>query len=187
MCLKPLFILHWAFENGKIMGHKSIYRPTDWLEYHKKQLTLNSTFDKSEKTMEILELALAAYGVYNAVGTTTSIIGGIDVALKRFSTSTAEELFKKSFVNAVEQNAPNLADLTETSDPETVDVDSNLLDNVITSLKDNDIIYANIVRGKRKTHRNHQSLSQVYHSARPPINNYRICAENPTSYRKDHC
>ena len=89
--------------------------------------------------MAILELALAAYGVYNAVGTTTSIIGGIDVALKRFSTSTAEELFKKSFVNAVEQNAPHLAALTETGNSKTVEVDINMLDSVITSLKDNNI------------------------------------------------
>ena len=89
--------------------------------------------------MAILELALATYGVYNAVGTTTSIIGGIEVALKHFSKSTAEDLFKKSFVNAVKQNAPNLADLTETGNPKTVEVDINMLDNVITSLNDNDI------------------------------------------------
>ena len=89
--------------------------------------------------MTILELALAAYGVYNAVGTTTSIIGGSDVVLKHFKNSTAEHLFKKSFVNAVKQHAPHLAHFTETSDPKTVSVDNDTLNNIITSLKDIDI------------------------------------------------
>ena len=86
--------------------------------------------------MTILELAL---GAYNAVGASASIIGGIDFVLRRFSESTAEDLFKKSFVNAVKQNAPRLAHFTKTRNPETVDVDSNTLDDVITSLKDIDI------------------------------------------------
>ena len=86
--------------------------------------------------MTILELAFAAY---NVVGVTASIIGGIDVALKRFMNFTAEDLFKKCFVDTVKQSAPNLAHLTETRDPETVGVNNDALDDVITSLKDNDI------------------------------------------------
>ena len=86
--------------------------------------------------MAILELALNAF---NVGGASASILAAIEVALKRFSTSTAEELFKKSFVNAVEQNAPNLAALTETGNSKTVEVDINMLDSVITSLKDSNI------------------------------------------------
>ena len=89
--------------------------------------------------MEILELSLAAYNVYNAIGTTTSILGAIDVALKRFTKSTAEDLFKKSFISAVEQRSLNLAHLTETRNPKTVRVNEDALDNVITSLKDSDV------------------------------------------------
>ena len=54
---------------------------------------------------------------FQCCGALASILGAIDAALRRFSKSTAEELFKKSFVNAVEQNAPNLAELTETGNP----------------------------------------------------------------------
>ena len=86
--------------------------------------------------MTILELAFAAY---NVTGVTTSIISGIDVALKRFMNSTAEDLFKKCFVEAVKQSAPKLAHFTNTRDPETVSVDSNTLDDVINSLEDIDI------------------------------------------------
>lgn len=82
--------------------------------------------------MAILELVLAAY---NATGTASSIIGGIDFALKHFSKSTAEDLFKKCFVDAVKQSAPKLVHLTETE----VSVDSGTLDDIITSLKDNHI------------------------------------------------
>ena len=82
--------------------------------------------------MAILELI-------NLVGSGASISSGIYVALKHFMNSTAEDLFKKCFVDAVEQSAPNLAHLTETGDPETVSVDSNTLDNVISSLNDIDI------------------------------------------------
>ena len=56
--------------------------------------------------MEILELALNAF---NVGGASASILGAFNVALRYFNKSTAEELFKKSFVNAVEQNAPHLA------------------------------------------------------------------------------
>ena len=70
---------------------------------------------------------------------TASIISGIDAALKRSSNSTAEDLFKKCFIEAVKQSAPRLADLTETRNPERVRVDPDTLDDVITSLKDNDI------------------------------------------------
>ena len=86
--------------------------------------------------MTILELVFATY---NVVGATASIIGGIDVALKRFMNVTAENLFKKCFVDAVKQSAPKLAHLTETRDPKTVGVNNEALDNVITSLTDSDI------------------------------------------------
>ena len=86
--------------------------------------------------MTILELVLNAS---NLTGAVASIIGGSDVVLKHFKNSTAEHLFKKSFVNAVKQHAPHLAHFTETSDPKTVSVDNDTLNNIITSLKDIDI------------------------------------------------
>ena len=46
--------------------------------------------------MTILELAFDAY---NIVGTSASIMSTIDVALKRFSKSTAENLFKHVRLN----------------------------------------------------------------------------------------
>ena len=86
--------------------------------------------------MVILELALTTYGI---VGTTASVIGGIDLALKRFSKITAEGLFKKCFVNIVKECASSLAGFTETRNPETIGVDTNKLDSIIASLKDTDI------------------------------------------------
>lgn len=86
--------------------------------------------------MVILELALTTYGI---VGTTASVIGGIDLALKRFSKITAEGLFKKCFVNTVKECASSLAGFTETRNPETIGVDTNKLDSIIASLKDTDI------------------------------------------------
>ncbi|MCH8296201.1 hypothetical protein IH992_34410, partial [Candidatus Poribacteria bacterium] len=85
--------------------------------------------------MTILELALAAYNVYNAIGTTGSVLGGIDLALKQFCKRTADDLFKESFVEAVKQSAPKLAYLTETRDAETVDVSKKTLAEVLASLK----------------------------------------------------
>ena len=86
--------------------------------------------------MTILELALAAYGVYDTVGTAASIISGVDFTLRLSSKSTAEDIFKKSFVETVRQSAADLAELTETSDPKTVSVDNRTLDSVIASLQD---------------------------------------------------
>ena len=100
--------------------------------------------------MGILELALAAYNVYNAIGTTTSIIGAIDVVLKRFTKSTAEDLFKKSFINVVEQRSLNLAHLTETQDSKTVDVDEDMLDDIIASIKNSDISTLTSLRENEK-------------------------------------
>ena len=57
------------------------------------------------------------------VGSGASIFSGIDVVLKHFSNSTAEDLFKRCLVNVVTESAPNLAHLTETRDSETVSVD----------------------------------------------------------------
>ena len=84
--------------------------------------------------MTILDLVFTAY---NIVGTGFSIAGGIDPAIKKYYKTTAEELFKKSFVKVVKRYASDFADQT---DPKTVEVDSNLLDKVITSLKDDDIV-----------------------------------------------
>lgn len=84
--------------------------------------------------MTILDLVFTAY---NIVGTGFSIAGGIDPAIKKYYKTTAEELFKKSFVTVVKRYASEFADQT---DPKTVEVDSHLLDKVITSLKDDDIV-----------------------------------------------
>ena len=83
--------------------------------------------------MTIFELALMSF---NAIGTTASIFGGIN-ALRDLNNSTAVDLFKKSFVDAVKQNASDFADLT---DPETVDVDNDALDEVIASLEGTNVI-----------------------------------------------
>ena len=84
--------------------------------------------------MTILDLVFTAY---NIVGTGFSIIGGINHAIKHFCQTTAEDLFKNSFVKVVKQNASEFADQT---DPKTVEVDSKLLGKVISSLKDDDIV-----------------------------------------------
>ena len=65
-----------------------------------------------------------------------SIAGGVDVIRKYFTNSTPEDLFKKSFVDAVKQIAPSLDDV---ADPKAVKVDHNALNKVIASLKDIDI------------------------------------------------
>ena len=67
---------------------------------------------------------------------TASIFSGFDTIRKHFSNSTAEDLFKQCFVDAVKQSAQNFAGLT---DPEKVEVDHSTLDKVIASLKDVDI------------------------------------------------
>ena len=82
--------------------------------------------------MTILALVFKAY---NIVGTGFSIIGGINHAIKHLCKTTAEELFKKSFVKVVKQYASDFADLT---DPKTVKVDHHTFDNVMASLKDAD-------------------------------------------------
>ena len=84
--------------------------------------------------MTILGLVFKAY---NIVGTGFSIIGGINHAIQHLCKTTAEDLFKKSFDKVVKQYASDFADQT---DPKTVEVDSNLLDKVVTSLKDDDIV-----------------------------------------------
>ena len=84
--------------------------------------------------MTILDLVLEAYDI---VGTGSSIAGGINLAIQHLCKTTAEDLFKKSFVRVVKQNASEFADQT---DPKTVEVDSNLLDKIITSLKEDDIV-----------------------------------------------
>ena len=82
--------------------------------------------------MAILSLV---FGAYNIIGTGFSIAGGINLAIKKYCKTTAEDLFKKSFVRVVKQNASEFADQT---DPKTVEVDSKLLGKVISSLKDAD-------------------------------------------------
>ena len=82
--------------------------------------------------MTIFELALISF---NAIGTSASIFSAIN-DLKDLNNSTAADLFKESFINAVTQSAPTFADLT---DPERVGVDNNTLDEVIASLGRTDI------------------------------------------------
>ena len=67
-----------------------------------------------------------------------SIAGGVDVLRKHFttSTSTPEDLLKKSFVAAVKQIAPSLDDV---ADPKAIEVDHDALNIVVASLKDIDI------------------------------------------------
>ena len=84
--------------------------------------------------MVILDLVFKAY---NIVGTGFSIAGGIDLAIKKYYKTTADGLFKKSFVKVVKQCASDFADLT---DPKTVKMDEHTFDNVIASLKDDDIV-----------------------------------------------
>ena len=84
--------------------------------------------------MTILGLAFTAY---NIIGTGFSIAGGINQAIHHSCQTTAEKLFKKSFVKVVKQYASNFADQT---DPKKVAVDETLLDDVIASLKDVDEI-----------------------------------------------
>ena len=86
--------------------------------------------------MMILKLALA---VYENVGTTASVIGGIDLALKRFSKITAEDLFRKCLDDTVKECASSLVGFTETRNPKTIGVDTNKFDSIIASLKDTDI------------------------------------------------
>lgn len=84
--------------------------------------------------MGILDLVFTAY---NIVGTGFSIAGGIAPAIKKYYKTTAEDLFKKSFDKVVKQCASDFADLT---DPKTVEVDHHTFDNVIASLKDDNIV-----------------------------------------------
>ena len=82
--------------------------------------------------MTILDLVFTAY---NIVGTGFSIAGGINHAIKHLCKTTAEELFKESFVKVVKQYASDFADQTA---PKKVEVDHHTFDNVIASLKDTD-------------------------------------------------
>ena len=94
--------------------------------------------------MTILDLVFTAY---NIVGTGFSIAGGIDLAIKKYCKTTAEELFKKSFVKVVKQYASDFADLT---DPKTVEVDHHTFDNVIASLQDADEVQFTELNGSEK-------------------------------------
>ena len=75
------------------------------------------------------------FNAYNIVGTGFSIAGGINLAIKKYCKTTAEDLFKKSFVKVVKRYASDFADQT---DPKTVSVDPHTFDNVMASLKDAD-------------------------------------------------
>ena len=86
--------------------------------------------------MTVIEFVLIASKV---AGTSASIVGGIDLALRRYCKYTGEDLFKKCFVAAVKQNASSLGDLTATADPSTVKVDNYILNLRVASLKDIDI------------------------------------------------
>lgn len=73
---------------------------------------------------------------YTFLGTTASVIGGID-AIKRLSNKTASDLFKESFIDAVDQSAHNFVDLTGS---ERIGVDENVLDEVIASLEETELV-----------------------------------------------
>ena len=75
------------------------------------------------------------FNAYNIVGTGFSIISGINLAIKKYCKTTAEDLFKKSFVKVVKRYASDFADQT---DPKTVSVDTHTFDDVMASLKDAD-------------------------------------------------
>ena len=81
--------------------------------------------------MAILEFVTVVSG-------SASIASAVDVIRKHFTNtnSTPEELFKKSFVDAVKQIAPSLHDV---ADPKAIEVDHNQLNEVITSLDNIDI------------------------------------------------
>ena len=79
--------------------------------------------------MTILEFVTIVSG-------SASIVGGVDVIRKHFTNSTPEDLFKKSFIDAVKQIAPSLDDV---ADPKTIEVNQNTLNKVIASLEDIDI------------------------------------------------
>ncbi len=86
--------------------------------------------------MVILELALTAYGI---IGTTASVISGIDFALKRWSKITVEDIFKKCLDDTLKECASSLVGFTGTHNPKTIRVDTDKLDSIIASLKDTDI------------------------------------------------
>ena len=69
----------------------------------------------------------------NVFSNAASISSGVATVLKWLNDSTVEDLFKKCFVDAVKQSAPNLADVV---DPEKIEVDRNTLNDLITSLND---------------------------------------------------
>ena len=94
--------------------------------------------------MTILDLVFTAY---NIVGIGFSISGGIAPAIKKYYKTTAEELFKASFVKVVKQYASDFADLT---DPKTVEVDHHTFDNVMASLKDVDEVQFTQLNGSEK-------------------------------------
>ncbi len=94
--------------------------------------------------MTILNLVFTAY---NIVGTGFSIAGGIAPAIKKYYNTTADELFKKSFVKVVKQYASDFADQT---DPKTVEVDHHTFDNVMASLKDVDEVQFTQLNGSEK-------------------------------------
>ena len=106
------------------------------------------------------------FKAYNIVGTGSSIIGGINLAIQHLCKTTAEELFKKSFVKVVKQYASDFADQT---DPKTVDVDPNVLDDVIASLKDDDIVQFTQLNESEKISRKSQRFFVIVLSS-PTIN-----------------
>ncbi len=94
--------------------------------------------------MTILGLVFNAYDI---IGTGFSIAGDINHAIKHLCNTTAEELFKASFVKVVKQYASDFADLT---DPKTVEVDHHTFDNVMASLKDVDEVQFTQLNGSEK-------------------------------------
>jgi len=74
--------------------------------------------------------------IFELISFCSDVLSIPNIIRQRVSNSTAEDLFKKSFVAAVKQIAPSLAHI---ADPKTIEVDHNTLDKVIVSLEDIDI------------------------------------------------
>ncbi|MYG07727.1 hypothetical protein F4167_14150, partial [Candidatus Poribacteria bacterium] len=60
--------------------------------------------------MTILDLV---FNAYNIAGTGFSIAGGINLTIKKYYKTTAEELFNKSFDKVVKKCASDFADITD--------------------------------------------------------------------------
>ena len=79
----------------------------------------------------ILEFALAFYGF---LGTTITVVDGINKVLEKDRNCTTDDLFKRCFIRAVKRNSVNLNTLNKGYDPRKVDVDSDEFERIIKDL-----------------------------------------------------